>query len=172
MEIFFGLLFFIGLPIFIIWAVVNNRKSTKKLLQKRQERISKLKENDTSKNTETKTGTKKQYLVDDFEIIVTGIFYDSYITGESRQNLIRDLEIYEPVFFKADPENEFDKKAVLVLNSLDEDLGYVKSTETHLLHPFLTDKYIIEALIIKKHKARGGHTIILNVTIREFRNAN
>jgi NAD-dependent DNA ligase len=36
MDIFFGLVLFIGLPILIIWLIVKNRKDTRELLKKRE----------------------------------------------------------------------------------------------------------------------------------------
>lgn len=110
---------------------------------------------------------KRQYLVTDFEASVTGIFYKSNVTGESRQKLIKKLEDYEPVSFKPEPSNEFDKNAVLVLNENNEDIGYLNKKVAKELTPYLNENYIIDAVVEKIYKIEGGKTAILNIIVRE-----
>lgn len=115
---------------------------------------------------------KLKHLVDEFEIIVTGIYYNSEKTGEKRQDLIRKTNIYDPVTFERDLNNNFDDNAVFVLNNEGVDLGYVKSSETYLLTPYLNENYFIDACIEKKNKTVDGQGLIIHVTIREHRKEN
>ncbi len=121
------------------------------------------------KEIEVKQDVKIKYLVEEFEIVVTGSFHKSK-QGLERQELIKDLEVFAPLKFQKEPTNEYDPNAILVLNSDNNDIGYVRKSDTKLLHEYLNDDYFVEAYVKKKYRVDGGKGIVAYVDVREYRN--
>jgi hypothetical protein len=109
---------------------------------------------------------EKQNHFSNFDFPVTGIFYESIITGKPRQKHIKEIYEFEGVELERDLNNEHDDNAVLVSDMLGQDLGYVKATHAKRVARFLDNKdYIIEAFVSKKYKIEDGYAIIIEVDV-------
>ena len=81
---------------------------------------------------------------------ISGVKFNSIKRGEPRTEILRYLEVLHPVKLKHEPENEYDDLAILVIDSDDNDLGYVPKTEVKRIHRFWNDGNPMEARINKK----------------------
>lgn len=94
-----------------------------------------------------------------FEVVGKGIFYDCLKTDCNRQELINNLQKFDPVTFERDLNNEFDKNAVFILDYDGFDIGYVNKEETKRIIYFLEESEdYIEATIKKTYKTSDGKT--------------
>jgi Ca2+/Na+ antiporter len=133
------------------------------LIKAKKEKVLEVKE--TRKN-QPKNEINTRELYQKFEVVLVGIFFECKLVTSSRQELIASEEVSAPVYFKRDLDNEYDKNAVFVLEHNGWDLGYVKANETKRIIKILEDQlYRYEAVILKKHKIKGGHGVIVEVNI-------
>jgi hypothetical protein len=153
MDILLGVLILFGIPIFFIWIIISNKKSTKKLLEKRERRIA---------EKQPKTILRK---VKEFDCVVTGSQFDSS-NGVPREIYIDELQEFDPLELQPEPANEFDKNAILVLFD-GKDIGYVPKMFSKKISDFLKEGKRVEAFVKKKYKKEKYLNCVMIIEIYE-----
>ena len=93
------------------------------------------------------------------------------VTFDARQKRIAALEDNAPVFFKAEPHNGYDPKAIAVLNEAGEHLGYVAKTDPkreQIRHALENGFVIARASKVGGFRKWNGSTAALGLRVQFY----
>ena len=86
--------------------------------------------------------------------------YHTYVAGTSyveEQCRFNDLVPGDDLILKREPDNEYDERAILVLNNRKEKLGYVPRAENIVFSRLMDAGKILKAKVRKKDLSEYGH---------------
>jgi hypothetical protein len=93
---------------------------------------------------------------------IVGVTFDNP-DGISRQKVIESLEVSSPIKLKRDRENNYDKNAIMVVDSQSQQLGYLSKDIARQLAPIIDDGKLIKVEICS---LTGGGEYNRGVNIR------
>lgn len=99
-------------------------------------------------------------------INVVGERFDSGRTDRHRQDIIAELAKGEKLFLEAEPDNEYDPGAIVVLTQNGADIGYIPGDETDKIHPYLgREEYEIKVKASDISMRHDGLNVRLKINI-------
>ena len=97
---------------------------------------------------------------------VVGEQFKSERTGKSRQELIALMKYNDSVLVEKEPNNPYDSKAIVVLNTDREDIGYIAKDDQSKLSSYLgKDSYRIRAVVSEIAQKHNGLNVRIKVNI-------
>ncbi len=130
-------------------------------------------EHDTPENHEAKNSSSRVNVISDTSTIVSTFYLKAAgVTHEGRQEVVKRLQVGEPLLFIPDPNNPYDDHAVKIQTVSGADIGFIPKEKNHNIFEALIKHTCTFNVSVSAVTGGGDYAYGVNIKVEELQSKN